>query len=120
MQNAPRFSDYEHLLLPSLAYSNGAKIEDVRADVSAGRAHMWPGHKSVAVTHFHEAKEMVLWLVGGDMGELFEMEKSAEFFARSQGCTRMVAENGRLGWGRALRQIGYREARVMVKDLGNV
>jgi hypothetical protein len=117
MTAAPRFADYEHLLLPSLKHSNGATIDEVRGDLAAGRAHFWPGQQSVAVTHFHEAREMVLWLVGGEMRELFEMERSAEAFARAQGCTRMVAENGRLGWGRALQRIGYTETRVMVKDL---
>ena len=117
MQAAPRFADYEHLLLPSLKHSNGATIDEVRGDLAAGRAHFWPGQQSVAVTHFHEAREMVLWLVGGDMRELFEMEKSAEAFARAKGCTRMVAEGGRDGWARVLPRIGYTETRVMVKDL---
>lgn len=114
------FADYEHLLLPSLKHSNGTTMEEVRSDIAAGRALFWPGQQSVAVTHFHEAKEMVLWLVGGDMRELFEMEKSAEQYARERGCTRMVAENGRLGWGRALQRIGYKETRIMTKELGDV
>lgn len=112
-----RLSDYEHLILPSLKHSNGATIEEVRADIAAGRAQMWPGQKSVAVTHFHEAKEMVLWLVGGDMRELLEMERSVEAYAREQGCTRMVAEGGRDGWTRVLPRVGYVEKRVLVKDL---
>ena len=112
----PRLGDYEHLLLPALAHStDGSTIYDVRADVNAGRALLWPGQDSAAVTS--ESHEMVLWLAGGRLAELLEMEKSAEAFARQRGFNRMCVEGGRPGWRRALKQAGYRELTTLVKDL---
>lgn len=110
-------SDYEHLLIPALKHSNGATMDLVRADIAAGEAMFWPGERSAAVTHEYKASECVIWLAGGDMRELFEMEKAAVEFAKSRGCSRMVVEDGRHGWGRALTRIGYRATRSMVKDI---
>lgn len=116
MTAAPRFSDYEHLLLPSLQHTeSGTTIEDVRRAIEEKRALFWPGRESVAVTN--ACHEFNLWLVGGKIDELFEMEAAAAGFARSRGFNRMCAEGGRPGWRRALKRIGYYEVTQMVKDL---
>lgn len=118
MQAAPRFADYERLLLPALKHTEaGTSLDDVRAAIGEGRALLWPGSKSVAVTSEYHGNEFVIWLAGGDMGELFEMEAAARRFATERGFNRMVVEDGRKGWGRALVKLGYRPVRQMVKDL---
>ena len=118
MQAAPRFADYEHLLLPALEHTEaGTTIEDVRAAIQSGRAMLWPGQKSVAVTTEYHAREFVIWLAGGDMGELFKMEAAAAAMAKQHGFHRICVEDGREGWGRALTRIGYRPVRQMIKEL---
>jgi hypothetical protein len=112
----PQLSAYEHLLLPSFQYSDGS-LEEVRADVASGQASFWPGRESVAITreNVDPAREMVLWLVGGNLRELMRMERSWEAHARSRGLDRIVAEVARPGWQRVLSRLGYRV--TMVKDL---
>lgn len=118
MTTAPRFADYEPLLARALKHSNeGLTLDHVRAELQAGRALFWPGQKSVAISNEYHGREFVIWLAGGDMTELFEMEASATEFAKARGFSRMVVEDGRNGWGRALRRIGYRPVRQMVKDI---
>jgi hypothetical protein len=87
-------------------------IEDAQAAVLEGRALLWPGAKSAAVTEFN--KDLHIWLAGGDLGELKRMEQSAEAHAREWGCDRMTII-GRKGWERALP--GYRRVTLLVKDL---
>jgi hypothetical protein len=107
---------YEHLLAPSFQYSDGS-LEEVRADIASGQAQFWPGKASVAITreNIDPARELVLWLVGGDLRELMRMERSWEAFARQRGHDRIVAEVARPGWQPVLKRLGYRV--VMVKEL---
>lgn len=110
--------NYGKLLEPALKHTEaGTTLADVSAAISEGRALLWPGRKSVAVTTEYHGREFVLWLAGGDLQELFLMEAAAEKYAREKGFTRMVVEDGRQGWGRALTRAGYRQVRQMVKDL---
>jgi hypothetical protein len=117
-QAAPRFADYERLLSPALRHTEkGTTMEDVREAIRSGRALFWPGEKSAAVTTEYHAHEFVLWLAGGDLEELYKMEAAAVDLARERGFSRAVVEDGRKGWGRVLKRLGYREVRQMVKDL---
>ena len=118
MTAAPRFADYERLLSPALRHTEkGTTMDDVREAIRSGRALFWPGEKSAAVTTEYHAHEFVLWLAGGDLEELYKMEAAAVDLARERGFSRAVVEDGRKGWGRVLKRLGYREVRQMVKDL---
>lgn len=110
--------DYGRLLEPALRHTEaGTTLADVSSAIMEGRALLWPGKRSVAVTTEYHGKEFVLWLAGGELGELLQMEAAAERYARERGFQRMVVEDGRDGWGRALTRSGYRPVRQMVKDL---
>lgn len=95
----------------------GLPIEQVRAEIEAGRAHLWPGQRSAAVCGLLTPlgiREYHVWLAGGDLGELRQMERSAEQYARAINCERLII-HGRKGWRRAL--AGYEQSPAIRKEL---
>lgn len=95
----------------------GLPIEQVRAEIEAGRADFWPGAHSAAVCGLMQPlgiREYHIWLAGGDLGELRIMEEHATAHAIALGCERMVI-HGRKGWLRALP--GYETGRTIRKEL---
>lgn len=79
-------------------------IDDVRADIDAGRAQLWPLERSAAVTRIHDCpKQSILriWLAGGAMDDLLANMWKLEAFAREVGCTAIELE-GRRGWERVM------------------
>lgn len=93
----------------------GWTLDEVRREVESGRALFWPGGQSAAVTD--APKDFRLWIAGGKLDELAKMEAAACEFARAAGFERMTAEQGRKGWERWLRPLGYRAHRILVKEL---
>jgi len=93
-------------------------LEDVFEGVRTGEFHFWPGRRSAAVGEFVEhprRRDYHVWLAGGDLAELVEMERAAAVFARSLGCDRITI-HGRPGWARALKH--YRPVYLaLAKDL---
>ncbi len=93
-------------------------LDDVWEGVAAGEFHFWPGVRSAAVGELVQhprRRDYHVWLAGGDLSELIEMERAACAFARALGCDRITI-NGRKGWARALKD--YRPLYVaLAKDL---
>lgn len=90
----------------------GWTVQDVLHEVAQGRAQLWPGERSAAVTlvlDLPQAKVCEVWLAGGDLEELLRIERDVTAWAREQGCAEVVID-GRKGWGRVLADRGYREA----------
>lgn len=80
-------------------------LDDVWAGVEAGEFHFWPGAACAAVGELVEhprRRDYHVWLAGGDLRELTEMERSASAFARALACDRITI-HGRRGWARALK-----------------
>ena len=95
----------------------GMPIEQVETEIAEGRADLWPGLKSAAVCGLQTPlglREYHIWLAGGDLSELREMEKSATIHAIKLGCERVVI-HGRKGWLRALD--GYDKSPTIRKEL---
>jgi len=95
----------------------GPTLDDVRAAVSDGKAMLWPGGSSAAVTQLVEYRAMHVWLVAGDRDELMQMEAAACELGRKLGCNVITAEDARPGWARILKDMGYREMRLLVKEI---
>jgi hypothetical protein len=85
----------------------GKTLRDVDEQLASGDALLWPGKRSAAVTQILDQKTLHVWLAGGSMAELREMEASAVDLARRLGCSGLTAE-GREGWARVLRNLGWR------------
>lgn len=91
---------------------------DIVSNIYRGNLQLWPGKQSAVVTEVMDAPLMRyvhIFLAGGDLDELTEMEKAICTWAREIGARR-VTINGRTGWERALE--GYQRAHVaLAKEL---
>lgn len=107
--------DLSTLLQPALdRSSDGATMDDVQAEIASGRAILTLGQRSAVVT---QPDVLNVWLVGGDMTEIRDMEPHVCEMARQMGCKALTAVNARPGWARAMKEMGWREIRLLVKDL---
>lgn len=95
-------------------------IEDVERLIGAGVYQLWCGSLCAIITEivqFQQAKVLMIRIAGGDLEELVKTEPLFCEYARSKGCTRIMGE-GRRGWERVFKPIGYRFAYVTLeKDL---
>ncbi|HYE43415.1 MAG TPA: hypothetical protein VEA15_08480 [Caulobacteraceae bacterium] len=100
------------------ALDGSHSLDDVWAGVQAGEFHFWPGRRSAAVgelVRHPQRADYHVWLAGGELDELLEMERAASAFARALGCQRITL-HGRRGWERVLKD--YRPVFVaLAKDL---
>ena len=90
-------------------------IEDVMRLAREHEVRLWPNHNSAAVTE--EVKAFNIWLAGGDMDELFQMLDAAEAEHRARGFDQVTISEARKGWKRVLKERGYVERVVLVKEL---
>lgn len=101
-------------LLPAIACTNGTHtVDDVLLMLGAGQLTLWPGAKAALITEIEQKPRMKVlnvFLGGGDVRELIQIENRLVDFARAQGCTRItggsrrsVSEGGKYdGWQRVL------------------
>jgi hypothetical protein len=94
-------------------FSNGT-IEEAERSIEAERAWFWPGPHSAAISEI--THDFHIWLAGGSLPELLEMERGGEHWARAHGCRRMTVD-GRKGWERVLKPLGYRSVTLLIKEL---
>lgn len=92
-------------LLPAIEYTNGTHTEDdVIVMILSGRLKLWEGRRSAMLTEFStfpRMKTLNVFIGGGDLDELREMEQQLIPFAKENGCTRITG-CGRLGWTKTL------------------
>lgn len=109
------------LIARGLEYDGHYSVDDVLKEVFAGRADIWLGDQSVAVTSMIEcpqARKFNIWVAAGEKDELInEMYPQFEQRAREHGC-KSVMITGRPGWVRVMKDTGFKEvARVLAKEL---
>ena len=96
----------------ALQYSGGTHtFRDVFEAVVEGRMQLWANDESCAVTEivvYPKKKVLHVFLAGGRMEGITEMQESAEVWGKSQGCSAMTIA-GRKGWSRVLADYGYKE-----------
>lgn len=95
-------------------------ITDVVEAVAEGRMQFWPAPRGCAVTEivkYPSKKVLHIFLAGGELDQIVDMDSSAAEFARMNGCTAMTIA-GRKGWARVLKDKGYEVAHtVLAKEL---
>lgn len=95
-------------------------ITDVVEAIAEGRMQFWPAPRGCAVTEivkYPSKKVLHIFLAGGELDQIVDMDSSAAEFARMNGCTAMTIA-GRKGWARVLKDKGYEVAHtVLAKEL---
>lgn len=96
----------------ALEYTKGTHtLDDIWNGVVRGDFQFWPGDKSAVITEiqiYPQTKVMHIFLAGGDLEELLEMEKSVRAYAQTIGCNSMSI-SGRRGWLRIFERDGWKE-----------
>lgn len=93
-------------------------IDGLEKLVLQGRVQFWPGKDAAIITEIMtyvggEKAIQGLW-AAGDMAEVMELVPGAEAYGRLMGCTSVLIE-GRAGWARALKSLGYKPWSVTVR-----
>ena len=86
-------------------------FDDIVGAVYAGQMQFWPNENACAVTEivtFPRRKVLHIFLAGGEMQEIVDMDGPAADFAKANGCTAMTIA-GRRGWKKILEHRGYSE-----------
>lgn len=101
----------------ALEYTKGThSISDIWNGIVNGSFQFWPGERSAVVTEiqiFPQRKIMHIFLAGGDLDELLEMENSVRAYAETIGCNSMSI-SGRRGWVRIFESQGWKEVSTTV------
>jgi hypothetical protein len=115
------FRRCEQWIEDALEYSHGThNIQDIFEDVMNGRIEFWPGKNCALitqVTQYPQKKMVHVFLAGGNISEIEEIEKHITIWAKQQGCTALSLA-GRPGWTKSfLNKIGYKNTQVqMIKE----
>lgn len=115
------FRRCEQWIEAALEYSHGTHdIKDIFEAVANNTVEFWPGQKCALISQVvqYPKKRMVhIFLAGGDIDEIKEIETHITEWAKSQGCSGLSL-TGRPGWTKSfLRDIGYRNTQVqMIKE----
>ena len=105
----------------ALAHSGGTHtFQDIADGIASGHMQLWPAPKGCAVTQivvYPRKRTLHIFLAGGEMDQLFDMDESAIAWGRAQGCSAMTL-SGRMGWQRALKSRGWKTTMVeMERDI---
>ena len=105
----------------ALEYSGGThEWSDIVEGIHSLRYQFWPAEKGCAVTEiilFPKKKIFHVFLAGGEMDQIVDMNDSAAQFAKAQGCDGMSIA-GRKGWSRVLKNEGGTESlTTLAKEL---
>ena len=117
-----KFKECEKFIADALEYCNGTHdLQDVADQIARGELQLWPANETALVSQiitYPKRKSIHIFLAGGNIDELINMEESVFTWAKMQGCD-MLTFSGRLGWSRSkLKQRGYKvDHMMMVKEL---
>jgi hypothetical protein len=93
-------------------------IDGLEQLVFQNKVQLWPGKNCAIITEIvtyvgGEKAIQGLW-AAGDVAEVLELIPGAEAYGRLMGCTSVLIE-GRAGWARALKVMGYQPWSVTVR-----
>jgi hypothetical protein len=114
-----KWEPHRKYLCEAIEYTNGTHTEDdVLTMIASGQLTLWAGEKSALVTEFSQFPRMKclnVFIGGGDLEELRELETKVVPYAKQHNCTRITGA-GRLGWTKTLP--GYQTGgHFMFKDI---
>jgi len=105
IEDALDFSGYTHT------------FPDICRGVLNGDFQLWPGDNGCAVTEitvYPTKRVLHVFLAGGHMDQILDMEASAAAWGKAAACTHMTVA-GRKGWLKVLGKRGWRERFVVLE-----
>ena len=110
------FEKYHDVVMAALAYAGGTHTkDDVFHMCLTGRARLWPLANSFMITEildYPRAKHYHIFLAGGELSELIDMEHELLAAAREANCSKLTA-SGRRGFIKALKTFGCVETQAV-------
>lgn len=105
----------------ALEYSGGTHtFQDIADGVAEGRMQLWPAPRGCIVTEivvYPRKKYLNLFLAGGELDQLLDMNESITAWAKQWGCDGGMM-SGRSGWKKPLEKLGWKVMHVhYVKEL---
>ena len=101
----------------ALEYSGGTHtFPDICRGVLNGDFQLWPNDNGCAVTEitvYPMKKVLHVFLAGGSMSDITDMEESAAMWGKAYGCNAMTIA-GRKGWKKILGKRGWTEQHVVL------
>ena len=94
----------------ALEYGGGTHtFDDIVKGVQEGRMQLWPAPRGCIVTEivvYPRVKAINIFLAGGELDQILDMDEDVKAWARDQGCTQ-AHMSGRLGWKKPLAPLGW-------------
>lgn len=105
----------------ALEYSEGThEFGDIVKAVTSGKMQLWCGERAAIVTEivcYPNKKVLHIFLAGGEMDAVLDMEASIIHWAKQQGC-RSLTLAGRKGWVKTLANRDWKHAHtVLAKEI---
>ena len=105
----------------ALEYCNGTYLwEDVVQNIAEEKMQFWPAPRGCMVTEivvYPRKKYLNLFLAGGELDQLLDMNESITAWAKQWGCDGGMM-SGRSGWKKPLEKLGWKVMHVhYVKEL---
>jgi hypothetical protein len=98
---------------------NTHEFEDIVYAVKTGAMQFWPAEDACAITEiivYPRKRAFHVFLAGGNMDTIVDMDESAVYYAKINGCT-IMSIAGRKGWQRVLTDKGYKNTlTVLMKE----
>ena len=98
---------------------NTHEFEDIVYAVKTGAMQFWPADDACAITEiivYPRKRAFHVFLAGGNMDTIVDMDESAVYYAKVNGCT-IMSIAGRKGWQRVLSDKGYKNTlTVLMKE----
>jgi hypothetical protein len=95
----------------ALKYCNGTHLfEDVVQSIAESRMQLWAAPKGCMVTEivvYPRKKVLNIFLAGGELDQLIDMNDDMLEWAKMQGCTGGTM-TGRVGWKKVLEPMGWK------------
>ena len=95
----------------ALEYSGGThSFEDIALGIKEARMQLWPSPRGCIVTEivvYPRKKVLNLFLAGGELDQLLDMNSDMNAWAKQQGCTGGTL-TGRIGWKKILEPMGWK------------
>ena len=91
-------------------------FKDIVDGVLCGTMQLWEGEKGCAITEivvYPNKKVLHVFLAGGELEQITDMEGDAVKWAKAQGCEGMSL-SGRFGWKKILNEYGWKPQQLVL------